>query len=75
MPEHQKRHLRSKVSYEKEICFVCDEKNSSDVFPYNEGGLGRCPERRSEARLLEKKESYLKEKYHQFYQAGCNFES
>ena len=36
--DQQTRHLRSKVSYDKNICFICNEKKNNDELPYNGGG-------------------------------------
>eukprot|EP00794_Sanderia_malayensis_P017140 gene17140-18860_t len=71
----QSRHLCSKVGYDKEKCFIGNERTSNDGISYNEGGVGRCSDSRAETRLLKQKESFLKEKEHPFYEASCRLDA
>ena len=73
--DQHNRHLRSKVSYDKRICFICYETKNTDGLKYNEGGLGRCSEGRAETRILEQKECYLLEKAEPYYQASCRLDA
>ena len=41
--DQQTRQLRSKVSYDKNICFICNEKKNNDELPYNGGGQADAP--------------------------------
>ena len=59
------QHLIQKV-----VCFVCNEKRSSDKNSFNDGGLGRCTEDRSAHKLVTRKEEYLKDPDHRFYVAA-----
>ena len=49
-------------SIDKEkLCFVCQEKQKSDNFPLNQGGLGRCTEERAGNRIKERTSTFLKD--------------
>ena len=65
----QNRHLRSKVSYDKKLCFICYETKNTDGLPFNGGGLGRFSGGGGN------KECYLLEKADPYYQASCRLDA
>ncbi len=54
----------------KEICFVCNVKRVVDDNSYHEGGLARCSTKNAADRLIERKETFLKDKACRFFVAA-----
>eukprot|EP00794_Sanderia_malayensis_P013459 gene13459-14844_t len=65
------------LKYEQqEICcrlnvtVLCDSERDSDGNKYNEGGLGRCSVESAQVRLIVRKNIYMKDLSHRFYQVS-----
>ena len=50
------------------ICFVCNTKRNVDNNQYKLGGVARCSLEATAKKLMQKKQFYLKEKNHRFYE-------
>ncbi len=59
-----------KLSQVKRHCFVCDSERDSNNNKYNEGGLGCCSVESAQTGLIERKNIYMKDLSHRFYQAS-----
>ena len=65
-----KSRLRSTSTVDTQTCFICNEVTEIDHLPYKVDGLGRCEAASSAKRLKVKKDIYLEDKSHRYYEAS-----